>query len=92
MIAAFSFATLVVTMLYYAVRASEVRMESRASRKRKRWIAGAGFVVLGPVVTLLIREPRIDHKMLAFLAGLLVVCVVMFGSSFLGTPPKGEEA
>lgn len=91
MITAFTFAAFVVTVLYYAVRASEVRLDSSAVRKRKRWVSGVGAFVLGPVVALLAREPGIDRGMLGFLTGLLVVCAVMFASSFLGTPQKEKE-
>jgi len=91
MIAAFTFSAFVLTVLYYAVRASDVRLESAPVRKRKRWISGVGGAMLGAVVALLSREPEVDRKMLGLLAGLLVVCVVMFASSFLGAP-KNEKA
>jgi hypothetical protein len=92
MIAAFTFAAFVLTVLYYVVRASEVRLEPAPVKKRKRWISGAGAVALGAAVALLSREPDVDRKMVGFLAGLLVVCVVMFAFSFLGSPRKKEEA
>lgn len=92
MIAAFTFGAFVLTVLYYAVRAADVRLETGPARKRKRWISGAGVVVFGVVVALLAREPGVDREMLGLIAGLLVVCVVMFASSFLGPPQKkGKE-
>lgn len=88
MIAAFTFSALLLSVLYYAVRAADVRLESVGVRKRKRWISGLGCGVMVPLVAFLMREPNVDQKMLGFLAGLLVVCIVMFTASFLVSRKK----
>ncbi|MBS0632681.1 MAG: hypothetical protein JSS11_12270 [Verrucomicrobia bacterium] len=65
---------------------------SRKTTLRRRLISGLGLIVIGPICVLLLREPRVDQRMLLILIGFFALCAALFASSFHATnTPRAKD-